>query len=65
MLTAIEAMRPIKLAEIRAARDRIAKAIVRTPLVRLELGPGPIVAVVSGGNIDLGKFCEIVCSSPS
>jgi threonine dehydratase len=28
------------LAEIRAARDRIAATIVRTPLVRLELGPG-------------------------
>ena len=23
-------------------------------------GPGPIVAVVSGGNIDLKKFCEII-----
>ena len=23
-------------------------------------GPGPIVAIVSGGNIDLKKFCEIV-----
>ncbi len=23
-------------------------------------GPGPIVAVVSGGNIDLGKFCELI-----
>jgi threonine dehydratase len=23
-------------------------------------GKGPIVAVVSGGNIDLAKFCEIV-----
>jgi len=23
-------------------------------------GPGPIVAVVSGGNIDLAKFCELV-----
>ena len=23
-------------------------------------GPGPIVAVVSGGNIDLNKFAEIV-----
>jgi threonine dehydratase len=26
-------------------------------------GPGPIVAVVSGGNIDLPKFCEILESS--
>ena len=37
MLTPV---RPIELAEIRAARDRIAGTIVRTPLVRLELGPG-------------------------
>jgi threonine dehydratase len=33
-------VRPIELAEIREARKRIAKTIVRTPLVRLELGPG-------------------------
>jgi len=25
-----------------------------------EAGPGPIVAVVSGGNVDLAKFCELV-----
>lgn len=35
-----EAVRPIELAEIRAARERIAATILRTPLVRLELGPG-------------------------
>jgi threonine dehydratase len=23
-------------------------------------GPGPIVAIVSGGNIDLAKFCELI-----
>jgi threonine dehydratase len=39
MPTAPEAVRPIELAEIRAARERIAGTIVRTPLVRLELGP--------------------------
>ncbi len=33
-------VRPIELAAIRAARDRIAGTIMRTPLVRLELGPG-------------------------
>jgi len=33
-------VRPIALDEIRAARERIAGTIVRTPLVRLELGPG-------------------------
>ena len=33
-------VRPIALAEIRAARERIATTIIRTPLVRLELGPG-------------------------
>ncbi len=32
-------VRPITLAEIREARVRIAKTIIRTPLVRLELGP--------------------------
>ena len=25
-------------------------------------GKGPIVAVVSGGNIDLQKFCELIAS---
>src|SRR5512134_713167 len=33
-------VRPIELAEIKQARDRIAGTILRTPLVRLELGPG-------------------------
>jgi threonine dehydratase len=33
-------VRPIALTEIRAARERIAHTIVRTPLVRLELGAG-------------------------
>ena len=32
-------VRPITLEEIRAARERIAGTIMRTPLVRLELGP--------------------------
>ena len=35
----LEPIRPIQLPEIVEARDRIAKTIVRTPLVRLELGP--------------------------
>ncbi|HEY1447722.1 MAG TPA: pyridoxal-phosphate dependent enzyme [Caulobacteraceae bacterium] len=36
----LEPVRPIELAEIEAARARIADTIVRTPLVRLELGAG-------------------------
>src|SRR5207237_7314860 len=39
MPATLEAVRPIELAEIREARNRIAGTIVRTPLVRLELGP--------------------------
>src|SRR6266850_4264477 len=39
MPTTLEPVRPIELLEIRAARERIAKTIVRTPLIRLELGP--------------------------
>src|SRR6266480_2338983 len=39
MSTMLEPVRPIELSEIRAARQRIANTIVRTPLIRLELGP--------------------------
>jgi len=39
MRTILEPVRPIQLSEIRAARERIAKTVVRTPLIRLELGP--------------------------
>jgi len=35
----VETIRPILLSEIREARERIAGTIVRTPLIRLELGP--------------------------
>ncbi len=36
----VKSVRPIELAEIQEARLRIAQMIMRTPLVRLELGPG-------------------------
>lgn len=39
MSMTLEPVRPIELSEIREARQRIAGTIVRTPLVRLELGP--------------------------
>jgi threonine dehydratase len=39
MSTTLEPVRPIELGEIEAARKRIASTIVRTPLIRLELGP--------------------------
>src|SRR5207247_2040911 len=39
MSMTLEPVRPIELSEIRAAREQIAKTIVRTPLIRLELGP--------------------------
>jgi threonine dehydratase len=37
---ALAPVRPIALAEIEAARARIAGVVLRTPLVRLDLGPG-------------------------
>jgi threonine dehydratase len=40
MPTTLEPVRPIELADIREARERIATIITRTPLVRIELGPG-------------------------
>jgi len=39
MPTTLESVRPITLPEIEAARDRIAGTAIRTPLVRLDLGP--------------------------
>src|ERR1043166_20559 len=36
----LEPIRPITLAEIEEARRRIAGTVVRTPLIRLDLGPG-------------------------
>jgi threonine dehydratase len=36
----LEPVRPITLDDVRRARERIAGTIVRTPLIRLELGPG-------------------------
>src|SRR3989440_7563060 len=38
MSATLEPVRAIELSEIREARDRIANTIVRTPLVRLDLG---------------------------
>jgi threonine dehydratase len=35
----LEPVRPIQLSEIQEARKRIAQTIVRTPLIRLDLGP--------------------------
>ena len=39
MLVTLEPIRPIQFSEIKEARERIAKTIIRTPLIRLELGP--------------------------
>ena len=36
----VEPVRPIALSEVREARTRIAGTIVRTPLIRLDAGPG-------------------------
>jgi threonine dehydratase len=39
MSATLEPVRPIRLSEIQEARKRIARTIVRTPLIRLDLGP--------------------------
>jgi threonine dehydratase len=39
MAATLEPVRPIQLTEIHEARERIAGTIVRTPLIRLDLGP--------------------------
>jgi threonine dehydratase len=40
MPTTLELVRPISMTEIREARRRIASTIVRTPLIRLQMGSG-------------------------
>ncbi|MDR3385954.1 MAG: pyridoxal-phosphate dependent enzyme [Rudaea sp.] len=40
MPATLETVRPVELSEIRAARERIAGTILRTPLVKLEMGAG-------------------------
>ena len=40
MPSSLEAVRPLTLAEIEAARSRIAGVVTRTPVFRLDLGPG-------------------------
>jgi len=40
MAASLDPVRPIELAEIETARGRIAGTILRTPLIRLDLGPG-------------------------
>src|SRR5512138_992599 len=39
MTATLKPIRPIELAEIREARERIKGTILRTPLIRLNLGP--------------------------
>src|SRR2546423_6240329 len=39
MAATLKPVRPITLDEIKEARQRLAQTIVRTPLIRLELGP--------------------------
>src|ERR671911_101387 len=63
MSTTLEAVRPIKLSEIQAARERIAETILRTPLIRLEHG----VWTISAGNAGQGvayaaKQAGVPCS---
>ena len=40
MVKTLESVRPLTLIEMHEARRRIAKSVLRTPLVRLDLGPG-------------------------
>ena len=49
----------VTLQQVEEARRNIAPIALRTPLVR-PAGSGRIAAIVSGGNIDLDKFADIV-----
>jgi len=51
------------LAEKPRVIDEGAGALALAAALTGNAGPGPIVAIVSGGNIDLHKFCEILEST--
>jgi threonine dehydratase len=52
-----------------AERSRIiaegAAALSVAAALRQQQQKGPIVAVISGGNVDLEKFCELIGSAAS
>jgi threonine dehydratase len=50
-MTALEPVRAITLGEIQEARVRIAKSVVRTPLLRLDVGPGQPQILVKLENL--------------
>ena len=58
----IDPVRPIALGDIEAARVRIAATVLRTPLVKLDLGSGDILIevflqhVVAGNLVLLAAF---------
>jgi threonine dehydratase len=64
----------VSLAETRGAMRRLAEqvrviaegagALAVAAALREEVGRGPIVAIVSGGNIDLEQFAELVAEAP-
>jgi len=55
-----------KAMQLMAERTRIisegAGALPVAAALTGKAGKGPIVAIVSGGNIDLNKFCELIAS---
>jgi threonine dehydratase len=54
-----------KAMQLLAAKARVvvegAGALSVAAALREKRAGGPIVAIVSGGNVDLSKFCEIIC----
>ena len=56
MTTAKTTLDPVALEAIRAARDRIAPFVVRTPLLRLEAGAGPEVWLKLENLQPIGSF---------
>jgi len=56
---ALDPVRPVPLDDIEAARPRIAGTILRTPLVRLELGPGHPEIHLKLGNLQPINACKL------
>lgn len=73
MRTIVDDYKVVTLAETKSAMRMMAEkarviaegagALPLAAALRGDLGPGPIVCIVSGGNIDLKKFAELVAEA--
>ena len=66
----IPPVRPISLGDIEAARDNVAGTVLRTPLVRIDLGPDApeilqVLAIAVKAGLRKSQLDEVVAIHPT